>query len=442
MKKTSPTSNVCVALVITTDGLKKTYFPEMESSGNVVERVYPDRRGHVMAISGISVSSDSSEESVGTSTGRVILFGTIPTTIPDTTHSMIPPTTHIDTTPIPIVSPTIPPSPDYTPASPDYSPASDTDFDSFEDPSSDHIPPLLATSPFLSLTDDSSNNDIPDTPPSPTHVDYSSSDHFSSDDSSRDSSSSSSSETSSDSSADALSDSASSRSSYYHSLPTPSSGMRPSHHLCSLVPSIHRSSAVISNRPSHDSCFVSPSRKRSRSPTASVPLSSPTLRALAYVRTDLLPSHKRIRSLKTATDLEGCLKDSFEPYVPRETGLGVDFVDESSKPSRFRGTDLEMDVYVVTSNRIDIDPEIQAEIDECFAYTDAFRDREVAVRVVVEAIDREEIETEGVVEVTFETLGYLVQRFHDHTKEILVRHVHVIKSVQRDQGYRILAKGQ
>ncbi|GJX90999.1 hypothetical protein Tco_0344325 [Tanacetum coccineum] len=82
---------------------------------------------------------------------------------------MIPPTTHIDTTPIPIVSPTIPPSPNYTPASPDYSPASDTDFDSFEDPSSDHIPPLLATLPFLSLTDDSSNNDIPDTPPSPTH---------------------------------------------------------------------------------------------------------------------------------------------------------------------------------------------------------------------------------------------------------------------------------
>ncbi|GJV21035.1 hypothetical protein Tco_1370055 [Tanacetum coccineum] len=39
----------------------------------------------VMAISVISISSDSSEDSVGTPTGRVILFGTIPTTIPDTT---------------------------------------------------------------------------------------------------------------------------------------------------------------------------------------------------------------------------------------------------------------------------------------------------------------------------------------------------------------------
>ncbi|GKE78236.1 hypothetical protein Tco_1544356, partial [Tanacetum coccineum] len=39
----------------------------------------------VMAISVISVSSDSSEDSVGTPTGRVILFSTIPTTVPDTT---------------------------------------------------------------------------------------------------------------------------------------------------------------------------------------------------------------------------------------------------------------------------------------------------------------------------------------------------------------------
>ncbi|GKE54348.1 hypothetical protein Tco_1489504, partial [Tanacetum coccineum] len=139
--------------------------------------------------------------------------------------------------------------------------------------------------------------------PLPTHhlamrhsVDYSSSVNFSLDDSSRDSSSSSSSETSSDSSADALSDSASSRSSSDHSLPTPSLGMRPSHHLCSLVPSIPRSSAAISDRPSHSSSFASPSHKRSRSPTASVLLSSPIPRSLSYAYADLLPSPKRIRS--------------------------------------------------------------------------------------------------------------------------------------------------
>ncbi|GJY10079.1 reverse transcriptase domain-containing protein, partial [Tanacetum coccineum] len=466
----------------------------------------------VMVISVISVSSDSSEESVGTSTGRVILFGTIPTTIPDTTPFVILPTTHIDTTPIPIVSSTIPPSPNYIPASPDYSSAFDTEFDPSKDPSSDHIPPLPATSPFLSSTDDSSNNDIPDTPPSPTHgtpftnttlstqrshvasgalrrrvmvlapgqpiphgrpyryhlngpthmmnarkrvgplpthrfavrhsVDYSSSNHFSSDDSSRDSSSSSSSDTSSGSSADALSDSASSRSSSDHSLPTPSSGMRPSYHLCSLVPSVHRSSAAISDIPSHDSSSASPSRKGSRSPAASVPLSSPNLGALSYARANLLPLPKRIRSPKTTIDLEGCSEDSFEPYVPREAGLGVDFEDESSKPFRSRGTDLEMDVDVVRSDGIDIDPEIQAEIDECIAYADALRDRGIDARVVVEAIDREEIKTgvRGPVEVRVDRVTHPLVA-SDIPEPAQEEAVEVIESVQRDQGHRIKATG-
>ncbi|GKE19155.1 hypothetical protein Tco_1426732 [Tanacetum coccineum] len=272
---------------------------------------------------------------------------------------MIPPSTHIDTTPIPTVSPTIPPSLDYTPASLDYSPASDMEFDLSEDPSSDHIPPLPTTSPFLSSTDDSSDSDKPDTPPSPTYgtpftettlstqstpvasgalqrrvmvlapeqpiphgrpyryhpnrpvhimtkrkrvgplpthhlavrhsVDFSSLDHFSSDDSLIDSSSSSSSKTSLDSSTDALSDSASSRSSSNHSLPTPSSGIRPSHYLCSLVLSIHRSSAAIFDRPSHDSSTRSLSCKRSRSLAAFVSLSSPIPGGLSYAHADLLP---------------------------------------------------------------------------------------------------------------------------------------------------------
>ncbi|GJT21796.1 putative reverse transcriptase domain-containing protein [Tanacetum coccineum] len=407
-----------------------------------------------MTISIISVSLDSSKDSVGTPAGRVILFSTIPTTILDTTLSMTSPTTHIDTIPIPIVSPTIPPSPDYTPASPDCSPASDMEFDPSNDPLSDHIPPLPTTLPFLSSTDDSLDSYIPDTPPSPTHgtpftettfstqrshtasgalrhrvmilaprqpiphgrpylyhpnrpvhmmttrkrvgplpthhlamrhsVDYSSLDHFSSDDSSSSTSSSSSSETSSDSSIDALSDSASSRSSSDHSLPVSPSGTRPNHHLCSLVPSIHHSSTD-SERPSHDSSSSSPSRKRSRSPVASVPLSSPTLRALSYARADLLPSPKRIRRSESAMDLEGCSKDSFEPYVPREVGLGVDFEDKSSEPSRSRGTDLEMDVDVV-------------------------RNRGIDARFIVESIDREEIETgmRGPVEVRVDRVTHPV----------------------------------
>nr|GFB42891.1 hypothetical protein [Tanacetum cinerariifolium] len=59
----------------------------------------------------------------------------------------------------------------------------------------------------------------------------------------------------------------------------------------------------------------------------------------------------------------------------------------------------------------DIDPEIQAEIDECIAYADALRDRGIDAGVVVEAVDREESEmgTRGPVKV--ETLGRPVQRF-------------------------------
>nr|GEX16519.1 hypothetical protein [Tanacetum cinerariifolium] len=117
-----------------------------------------------MATSVISISSDSSEDSMGTPAGRVILFGTIPITIPDTTPVIASPTT--DT---PIIAPTIPPSPDYTPASPNYSPASEAESDPSEDPTSGHIPPLPAISPFLSSNDDTTDSDTLDAPPSPTH---------------------------------------------------------------------------------------------------------------------------------------------------------------------------------------------------------------------------------------------------------------------------------
>ncbi|GJS00827.1 hypothetical protein Tco_0317335 [Tanacetum coccineum] len=155
----------------------------------------------------------------------------------------------------------------------------------------------------------------------------------------------------------------------------------------------------------------------------------------------LLILTKRIRSPETATDLEGCSEDSFKPYVPREAGLGVDFEDESSEPSRSRGTDLEDDVKVVRSDGIDIDPETQVEIDECIAYVDALRDRGIDARVVVEAIDREEIETavRGPVEVRVDRVTHPVVA--DDIPESAQEGV-VIESVQRDQGHRIVATGQ
>ncbi|GJT50524.1 hypothetical protein Tco_0976681 [Tanacetum coccineum] len=72
-------------------------------------RMAHDSMDQVMAFSVSSISPDSSEESVGTSTARVILFGMIPTTIPPTTPTTDLPVIHDDTLLTPTISPTIPP---------------------------------------------------------------------------------------------------------------------------------------------------------------------------------------------------------------------------------------------------------------------------------------------------------------------------------------------
>ncbi|GJY35247.1 putative reverse transcriptase domain-containing protein [Tanacetum coccineum] len=392
--------------------------------------------------------------------------GTIPTTIPDTTPVITPPVTQTDIpvipTETPIIAPTIPPSLDYTAASPNYSPASDSDSDPSEDPSSDHIPSLPVISPFLSSDDDTTDSDTPDTPPSPTMVRLSPeayrlrspiiprrrvmilsprqpiphgrpyryhlnrpvhmmtarkrvgplpthrlvvrhfADHSSSD---------SSSEASSDFYSDASSDSSSG-----HSL------------------SDHSSPDLLSTS-------AGPSRKRRRSPTTSVPALSPISGALSPVRADLIPSPKRVKDSGYLTDVEVDLREI--------SSRGDAIVKVSDEPH------LEQD----------IDPEIQAEIDECITYADALRDRGIDARVIVEAVDRDETETgvrgsvevrvervthpampedipepaqEGAVKVTYETLRDLVQRFHDHTQAIPVHRIQAIKEVQREQGHRIV----
>ncbi|GKB28144.1 hypothetical protein Tco_0867545, partial [Tanacetum coccineum] len=137
-------------------------------------------------------------------------------------------------------------------------------------------------------------------------------------------------------------------------------------------------------------------------------------------------------------------------------------------------TSLRDDVVVRGSDKPhlehDIDLKIQVEIDECIAYADALREEGIDARVVVEAVDREEIETgtigqvevrvgmvthptvpddipepaqkEGAIEVTYETLVDLVQKIHDHTKEIPVHRVQVIEGIQMDQGKIIVATAQ
>nr|GEX95901.1 putative reverse transcriptase domain-containing protein [Tanacetum cinerariifolium] len=314
-----------------------------------------------MAILVILISSDSFEDSMRTPAGRVILFGTIPTTIPDTTPVIAPPTTQIDITVIPtetpIIAPTIPPSPNYTPTSPDYSPASETESDPSEDPSyaiyhhyqlSHHFYYRMMTQQIRSLVIPrrrvmilAPGQPIPHGRPyryhpnGPVHMMTARKrvrplpvqqlsarryvDHSSLDSSSRHSSSD------------------------HSSLDLPSTSAGPSH-------------------------------KRRRSHMTSVPALSLASRALSPVRANLIPSPKRVRDIGYLADVE---------VGPRETR--VERITHPAMPK-----------------------------------------------------DISEHAQEGAAEVTYETLGDLVQRFHDHTHAISVYRIQAIEGVQREQGHMIV----
>nr|GEU62614.1 hypothetical protein [Tanacetum cinerariifolium] len=308
------------------------------------------------AISVILVSSDSFEDSMGTPTGRVILFGTIPTTILDTTPVIASPTTQIDTTVIPIetpiIAPTIPPSPDYTPTSPDYSPASETESDPSEDPSSGHIPPLPVVSPFLSSDDDTTDSDTPDTPPSPTPD-------------------------------------------------TPFTDITASTQRSPVIP--HRRVMILA--PGHPIPYGRSYRYHPNGPVHMMtvrkmvgPLPVQQLAMRHYVKHSLSDSSSR-HSLSNHSSF--------------------DLPSTSTGPSRKRRRSPMTSVPalpLLILKRIEL--------------------RGLSHPAMPE--DILEPAQEGAVEVTYETLGDLVQRFHDHIEAILVHRIQAIKGVQREQGHRII----
>ncbi|GKD83323.1 hypothetical protein Tco_1350162 [Tanacetum coccineum] len=183
------------------------------------------------------------------------------------------------------------------------------------------------------------------------------------------------------------------------------------------------------------STSAGPSRKRRWSPMTSIPALPPVAGALSPVRADLIPSPNRIRSPESAMNLESCLEDIFEPYVPRER-----------------------------SDRMYIDP-VEEIIEACFDFADIIRTSGVDVRVEVVTVARDDVKTgmrdpivvsndgdtppvvlevipepaqEGAAGGTYETLGSLMQRFHDHTQAFLVYRIQVIEGIQREQGYKIV----
>ncbi|GJS69594.1 hypothetical protein Tco_0702435 [Tanacetum coccineum] len=121
-------------------------------------------RGRDVIPSTIIISSDSSDESVGSPPSRVILFGDIPTVIPST--SMVAPET---STIAPVISPAAPMVETTLVASPTglcgLVPYTGSDSDSLDEMSSpEHISPLPAISPFI-CTDSSEAPDSSDGPP-------------------------------------------------------------------------------------------------------------------------------------------------------------------------------------------------------------------------------------------------------------------------------------
>nr|GFB86518.1 hypothetical protein [Tanacetum cinerariifolium] len=230
---------------------------------------------------------------------------------------------------------------------------------------------LPAVSPFLSSDDDTTDSDTTYTPPSPTHGTP-----FTEIPSSTQRSPLAMRHFVDHSSSDYFSLADSTRDS------SPDSSSEASSDFHSDISSDSSSRHSLSDHSSLDlpSTFAGPSRKRRRSPMTYLPALPHVSEALSPVCADLIPSPKRVRDSGYLTDVE-------------------------------------------------------AEIDECFAYADALRDRGIDARVVVKAVDQDEIET---VDVTYETLGDLVQRFHDHTEAIPVHRVQVIEEVQREQGHRIV----
>ncbi|GKC80220.1 hypothetical protein Tco_1130994 [Tanacetum coccineum] len=360
------------------------------------------------------ILSDSSEESVGTSTARVILLGTILSTIPSTAPTTDLPIIHGDTLLIPTDTPTT-------------SPIVPT------------IPPIAPTIQYTSLfiCTDSSDSDTLDTPPSqdlyevtvarwrsrvaarssppssPIYQILPAPPRFphrlavlvspgqsilvgrSYHDASRDSQLDSWSETSSDSYSDTSS---------YSSLRHSSSGYAISDSPYDLPTAIS----------------VKPSSKRCRS--LSVPISSLLCGALSLVHVDLLPPPNRIRNYDSVTDLEVSSEEGYVPYVPREAD--IDECITYADAIRAGGTD-DRDVVETTAEEeaessargmieVEVDPRVRPVVDDDMC--ESVRE-DVPYHVI----------TDEAVKVTYETLRDLVQRFHDHTVEIQVYWIQDIK---------------
>ncbi|GJT59171.1 putative reverse transcriptase domain-containing protein [Tanacetum coccineum] len=350
----------------------------------------------VMAFSVILISSNSSEESAGTSTARVILFGMIPTTVPATTPTADLPIIHHDTLLIPTDTPTISP---IIPTIPSIAPT------------------IQYTSLFVCT--DSSNSDTPDTPPSPIH----------------------------DTSPTEISPS-------IHQILHASPGLprrlaifvlprqpipvgRPYHTQPNGVLKMLTTRKRVGPLPTHrialrysatssysysDTSSDSSSRHSSSDhPISDSPCDSVTANSAR-------PSRKR-RSYEPYTELD------IDPDVQVDIEACIAFADDIAA----RGTDVIVEIGTAA----------EEEAKSSARGTIKIRVDRVTHPVVLDDVvgpvkedSPELVSADGSLEVTQRGLDVVMHELYDHMVEIPFHRVRVIESVQRDQGHRIVATSQ
>ncbi|GJT01202.1 hypothetical protein Tco_0822371 [Tanacetum coccineum] len=349
----------------------------------------------IMPLSVISISSDSFEESVGSSTSRVILFGMILSVIPFDVSTIITDVPEVATAVVALLAGVL-----------DLDTHSTSETDSFEDPSSlVHALVAPVTSPFL-FTDscepsrDFSNSDSFERPISPelhevavarwrSKVEACSSSSFT--------------PPAPCQTVPALPD-----------LPCRSAILRRRVSPCSSSSATHSSSSV----------SAGPSRKRCRSPTADSQL----------IRADLLPSCKRLRdpssayyqevsikvstklniedSIKTRTegDIDRDIEDSYE--VDTELDIDSDYLEDiEADIAAEAASAIKADTMVDAVAAVEAGSErVEAEADAKPSARDTI---EIAVDVVVEPVVPDDLPVSTVGD-RLDEIKELVQGMYEH----------------------------
>ncbi|GKA59714.1 hypothetical protein Tco_0759027, partial [Tanacetum coccineum] len=409
----------------------------------------------IMLASAIAISSDSSDESVGSPPSQVILFGDIPTVIPST--SVVAPETstiaHIISSAAPVVETTLAASPTGL---------CSLALDSFDGPPSQD--PYVATVSRLRsrvTARPSSSSEFPIAPVMPRLgfiddqlawrcVSPRSSDHRPS--SSSLSSDSSPVHSSSLDAADQAHSGFSTRDVPPRLCYPPRRAPRRSEAFCrwcaaplsTLYPptTSNSSSGDSSERPLHSSSHsAGPSRKRCRSSVDFVPSSTPVMGSLAPTHADLLPPSKRFRdsySSEASID-EDTEIDPIETEVDMELGIGD-------------GDDVR--------DHVKIDPrDVRDDTEEYKADTSAGDTVEAGIDPVLAPIVEEEI-VEPAGEDSFDSsstrdgivrsledmpidLNDVVHDFYHHMSEVRIDRIVEIETVQRRlEADQLIARGQ